>query len=261
MDAQELGRKRLEENLELIEDIVRFVARKHRLAPDLAEDLGGFVRLRLLERAGEVLGVFEGRSTLRTYLATVVERLYLDFQIQRWGKWRPSRPVERLGPIAVELDQLLHRDGRSFDEALGILRARHPKLPSREELAHFARAIPPRRTRPIFLDLEAVEGIEALPAPAAQSATESRAFERDRRATVRHTWTVLSSLWKSLPPEDRQLLQLRFERGLTVRRIAQQLGHSPRNLYARFDRLLGKMRRALERKGVRKSAVGTVIEP
>ena len=148
MDVTELGRQRFEENLDLIQGIVLFIARKHRLAPDVAEDLGGFVHVRLLERAGEVLGRFEGRSTLRTYLMTVIERLYLDFQVQRWGKWRPSRPVQRLGPIAVELDQLLHRDGRSFEEALTVLRERHPDLPSREDLAQFASALPPRRRRP-----------------------------------------------------------------------------------------------------------------
>ena len=51
--------------------------------------------------------LFEGRSQLRTYLITVVQRHFLDDRNARWGKWRPSSIARRIGPIAVLLDLLV----------------------------------------------------------------------------------------------------------------------------------------------------------
>ena len=44
----------------------------------------------------------------------VIQRLFLDARIAKWGKWRPSVSARRLGGVAVLLERLLTRDGLSL---------------------------------------------------------------------------------------------------------------------------------------------------
>jgi hypothetical protein len=55
--------------------------------------------LKLIENDYRILRSFEGLASLGTYLTTVIARLFLDFQIHEWGRWRPSAAATRLGPF------------------------------------------------------------------------------------------------------------------------------------------------------------------
>src|SRR6185369_9474972 len=72
-------------NLSLIERVVRFAASRQRLSAAETEDLGSLVRLRLIENNYAILERWEGRSSLATYLTTVVQRLILDERNKQWG--------------------------------------------------------------------------------------------------------------------------------------------------------------------------------
>ena len=85
-------------NLPVIDSVVRHVCRRHHLSAAEADDFGSEVRLHIIERNYEILRKFEGRSSLRTYLAVVVQRLFLDYRNRIWGKWRPSAEAQRRGP-------------------------------------------------------------------------------------------------------------------------------------------------------------------
>src|SRR5207245_8455844 len=76
--------------LALIERVIAWVCTRRCLRGSDAEDFASTVKLRFIENDYEILGRFEGRSSLKTYITAVVNHLYLDFQTQRFGKWRPS---------------------------------------------------------------------------------------------------------------------------------------------------------------------------
>ena len=107
-----------------IEAALAAACRSHRLAPDVADEFCSWARLRLLDHDQAILRKFEGRSTLRTFLLTVVQRLYLDWRNAEWGKWRPSADAQRIGPVAIELERLVLRDRLSYSEAAQTLAAR-----------------------------------------------------------------------------------------------------------------------------------------
>ena len=77
---------------------------RHRLRGADAEDFASCVKLRLIENDYEILGGSRARSTLKTYLTAVIQRLYLDYQVQRFGKWRPSALARKLGPVCLRLE-------------------------------------------------------------------------------------------------------------------------------------------------------------
>src|SRR5262245_61007781 len=93
-----------------VDRAIAFVVRRHRLAADTAEDFASVVHLRLLEHDCAVLRKFEGRSRLQTFLVVVVQRLFLDYRIALWGKWRPSAEARGLGPLGIKLDRLRSRE-------------------------------------------------------------------------------------------------------------------------------------------------------
>src|SRR3954468_11669757 len=98
-------------NLDTINELCGATARRYRLLPADAEEFAAVVRLRLIENDYDVLRKFRGESSLRTFLSVVIARYCLDYQVSRFGKWRPSARAKRLGPAAGGVGGLLWGDG------------------------------------------------------------------------------------------------------------------------------------------------------
>ena len=233
------------EHLDTIEQVVAFIARRHRLSPDEAEELGGEVRVKLLENDCEVLRAFEHRSSLRTFLTTVVERLFLDDRIAKWGKWRPSSKARRLGTTAVALEKMLTRDGLGLDEAIETLRTNHLVPESESDLRALESMLPVRDPRRVISDVIP----EDLPGQSAAD-VERLALMSDRASTFDRAHTALRAALAALPHQDRLLVQLHYEAGMKIADIARFLRVEQKPLYRRLERLLADLRGDLAAKGV-----------
>ena len=132
--AEKKARTLLVEQLGLIDDIVRFIGRRGHLKGEELEEFHSHAVLKLIDRNYAILRQFKQKSSLRTYLTVVVQRLLLDYHNQRWGKWRPSAKARRLGEEAIYLDRLLSRDGHSAVEAIEILKVNKRVTLSRKRL-------------------------------------------------------------------------------------------------------------------------------
>lgn len=229
--------------LKLIDSIVAFVCRRRSLPATEAEDLSQTVRLRLIENDYDVFARFEGRSSLRTYLTRVIERIYLDCQIRRWGKWRPSAKARRLGPVALRLEALRYRDRLSFDEACEALRSESNPTPSRDELHALWRALPRRASRSTALRIAAAL---AESGPSELERVEQEALAERIEVTLREALPRLSA-------HDVLILRLRFEDGFSVADIARGLGVAQKVLYRQLERVLKQLRRSLEANEVKRA--------
>ena len=236
--------------LKLIERVTAWVCSRRGLRGADAEDFASTVKLRLVENEYEVLGRFEGRSSLKTYLVAVINRLYLDHQIQRFGKWRPSAQARRLGPTAVRLESLLCRDGLSLDEACGVLET--SGAASREELQALSERLP-HHTRAAANPSSDAEPVEPGPGPAD---TVERA---ERQIVAEKTLLVLGKALGKLQPRDRLLLRMHVEGELSMADVAKALGEDQKALYKRRDSLFKSLRQELEANGVRQSDVSDLL--
>jgi RNA polymerase sigma factor for flagellar operon FliA len=230
-------------NLDLLRELVRSQARRGGLSDEDREELESYVRLRLVEQDYAILRRFEGRSTLRTYLTIVIQRLYFDFGNRNWGKWRPSAQARRLGPLAEALEGLLYRRGLSFDDACRLLLA-EPEWgkPTRRQIAELADHLPRRPSR-----RAAPAG--ASPCDEADQAPDPEhvAVRRDMAATV---GGALAAAFRRQPARDRLILRLRFVEGLSVPEIARALAVPAKPLYKRIEGLLAVLRADLRAAGV-----------
>jgi RNA polymerase sigma factor (sigma-70 family) len=229
------------EHLNLIDQLVRTTGRRRHLAAE-QDEFAGFVRVRLIEDDYAVLRKFQHRSSLRTYLAAVIERLSLDFCIERWGRWRPSAVADRLGPVAVLLERLVTRDGHPLDEAIQIVHASHASAMSPAALHGIWAQLPPRLTT-------SEVGEEAAAAVPSDQSSDSAVEDAERRTNIERLERTLRAALAAVPDQDRVLVALRFDQGLSIVQIAQLTGASVPTLHRRLDRTIKDLRRALTHAG------------
>jgi RNA polymerase sigma factor for flagellar operon FliA len=245
MDLERL----LLDNLPLIDRIVASICRRNRLTKEESEDFASVVRVKLIANGYEVLRAFSGKSSLGGYLVTVIQHAYRDHRNHLWGKWRPSAKAIELGPLAIRLDTMLHRDRMTLDEACA---AAPPE--DREEMRRLAPLLPPHTKRHI----EDVEQLEDL--PSAAPSPEAQLLDRERCEAAARLQQVLAEALRDLSDEDRSLVQLRFERGVKIASLARAYGVDARQLYRRWELLAKKLRKTLEGNGYDATQVAWALE-
>ena len=177
------GNERILAALPLVERIIGFIRRRNRLSVEESEDFASYVRLKLVERGPSIFGRFVGRSKLETYLAVVVQRLFLDFRRERRRRWEPplagSEAAEASDPVAAEED-------RAAAARMGVaLRQAIARLPEQDRVIvtlHFfegmslasVAAILALRQKPLYRRVERIldalrEGLESAGIAAAEA--------------------------------------------------------------------------------------------
>jgi RNA polymerase sigma factor for flagellar operon FliA len=230
----------LTENLPVVERAVAFACRRYALRPEDAEEFEAVVKLKLIENDYAILRSFEGRSSFATFIGIVVQRMAIDFRIHEWGKWHASAEAKRLGPLAIALERLLHREGRTIDEASAILRE------SRETLEGLAARLPQRPPRRRDVAIEDAEPTAITRPPDA----EELVFAGERRRTSEKVSTIMSALLSRVPDDEQLILQLRFEGGMTVAQIARALQIDQKLTYRRIERRMRELKEELLEAGV-----------
>jgi RNA polymerase sigma factor (sigma-70 family) len=246
------ARELLEANLALITRAVAFACRRYRFDPDDAEEFGAIVNLKLVDDDYAVLRSYEGRAGLATFLSVVIQRWALDFRIHEWGKWHPSAEAKRAGAVAVELEQILHRDGRTVEEALPFLRTKHAGV-TLDSLKAIAVKLPRRAPKRHDVPVE-----EAAPVSGPYD-IEDQARANDRRRTARHVATLLHDAIERRPEDLRLILQLRFVNGMTVAQIARALQREQKLLYRMLERCMHEIQDEIVAAGVRREDVLDLI--
>jgi RNA polymerase sigma factor (sigma-70 family) len=242
------------QNLGTIERIASFVARRNRLNEDDVSEFTQEVRVRLLEDDYAIIRKFRNRSSLSTYLTTVIARLFHHWRIAQWGKWRPSAEATRLGDKAIVVERLMTRDGYSLDETVKILTTPSSSQYTLGEIEAVYLRLPPRHPRPMFVsDEQSAEGIAVEPE------ADGRLEMRDGERSARTAASTIDELAPSMKPRDRLILQMRFRDALKVPDIAQRLNLDQKWVYKRLEQLCNTLRKRLEAAGVRRSDVGALL--
>lgn len=240
-------------SLDLIRRYVRHIGSRRHLNAQDVEEFEAEVHLKLIDDDYAVLRCFEGRSTLSTYLHTVILRAFRDFQTKRWGKWRPSAAARRQGQQAVELERLMHLEGQSFEAACAALSSSQGRPVDIAQLARIAASFPARQAK------RAAGAEILLELPARGGEPEAALRERERAETARRAERLLGEAIERLSPEDRMMIRLSYVEGVTVAGIAAALGLEQRPLYRAMERCLRDMRAYLEEHGLKPAEVADLL--
>lgn len=238
-------RKLLEENVGLVDRVTRRVCRRCGYPAGEVEDFASAVKLALVESDYAILRRYEGRSSLATYLGTVVQRLLADEHERTQGRWRPSSQAERLGPRALLVEDVISRQHRSLDEALLLARSVEPSI-TRRDVMDIADCLPQRASRPREVPLPD----EELRPLAAADRADAAAQDRELSNVSRRVRMLLGKTMSTWPAEDRRLVLLRFGSSFTIADIGRMLNLPQRPLYRRLESLLARLREVLVTAGV-----------
>ncbi len=247
------GEQRFIDELPLIERVIGSICRRRALGEDEAEDFASWVRVRLIDKDYAIVAKFQERSRFSTFMTTVIQHLFLDYRIAKWGKWRPSAKAKRLGREAVELERLIHRDGHAASEAVEVLWHNHRGQLAREDLERLVAEVPSRERRRFVGDAE----LEHLEAPGSSAERASRsAVEPFAEATG----NALGRALAELTARDRLVLKMHFQEGFTIADIARTLRLDAKALYPRIEQCKRQLRGFLEAEGITNERVAEVLE-
>jgi RNA polymerase sigma factor (sigma-70 family) len=228
------------EHAETIESVLAYIRRAHRLSADDGDEFASWSRLRLLENDCAILRKFQGLSSFKTFLVTVLQRLFLDWRIKEWGKWRPTADARRLGPVAIELERLVLRDDMEFEQAVQVLLSKGTAQSSGECDEIWGQLKQrPRRQR------ASSDELADLPAPPRDVVEEEQ-----RRVRAVAVVAALRKAIAALPPGDQLIVKLRFADRFTVARIAKLIDSEQKPLYRRYEQLWKQLRASMQACGV-----------
>jgi len=241
-------------NVDLIDRITAVVCRRNRLQPADADDFLSHVRTKLFENDCAILGKFEGRSAMSTYLTTVITRLFYHWRAAILGKWRPSAEAVRLGDKAILLERLLTRDGYSLDAAVRELTEGERAVMTRGELDAIHLRLQPRQPRPVLVSEEMSATV------AAPAAADDDLLRRDRDQRAHEVASALDCALQGFDAEDQMILRLRFWQALKVPEIAVRLHLDAKKLYKRIERLVARLRVCLTEHGIPHDVLADLVD-
>jgi RNA polymerase sigma factor (sigma-70 family) len=235
-----------------INKVVAYLCRKHHFQKEECEDFRSRVHVKLIDDDYGIIRKFQERSSLKTYLTTVISNEMKDFLNHLLGKWHSSAEAKRLGSVAVQLEKLL-RDGLSLDQAIRTLQTNHKVELSAQELVDMAARLPDRvhRQPPV--------GEEVLENHPSKDRTDSHAEEKEREAIRHKVLAALQEIREALPPEDQLILKMKGG-DFKIADIARILGLEQKPLYRRIERLFKDLREELERRGFGKKDLDGIFD-
>jgi RNA polymerase sigma factor (sigma-70 family) len=229
-------------NLCLIDKAIGYVCHRNRIGRDEEDEFGSYVKFKLIESNYSIIRKFEGRSAFSTYMTTVIHRMFFQYRVQMWGKWRPSAQARRLGDKGITLERLLTRDGHTYTEAVAILTAGRDSVFTAEEIEAIYARLPIRHPRPVLV--AAMENTDNL------RSIEPELFSGRRAVMARHTTATIDAAIAMMEPEDQLILRMRFWNGKKIPDIARALNVDRKKLYKRIGKLLVQLKLTLEGAGV-----------
>jgi DNA-directed RNA polymerase specialized sigma24 family protein len=179
------------EHLVWINRVSAMTCSQHGIWGPEAEDFAASIRLKLMEDDYAIIRKHRGESTLKTYLATVVQRQFHDYLREKRGRWRASAAARRLGPPAPDLEALVYRDGLRLDQAGERLRASGRTALSDRELRGLLKELPerePMRPKEVPTDVVLDDQEARERADDRVTAAEAEAHQEQMRGVPWRSW-------------------------------------------------------------------------
>jgi RNA polymerase sigma factor (sigma-70 family) len=227
----------------LIEGIVTRVRNRLRADEEEADTVESRVKLKLFADDYMIVRNFKHRSSFRSYLTTIVTRTFHDLRVERFGKWHHSAAALRLGPLALELERMIYKEGYAPSEAISVLLTAHPEI-SPVALEHLLEELPVKQRRPSKVPMEDVSAMLSTDPDDILWITGERLRLSERTAMV------VRRFMDNLEESDRTLLQLFFEAELKISTIARMYKKDQKTLYRRRNDLLAQLRKELFGAGI-----------
>ena len=190
----------------------------------------------------------DGSAAFSTWLTVVVHNLCLDWRRKEFGRPWLFRSIARLSQLHCEVYRRRYEEGLSLDDTFFSLRPNFPGLTMQQLAAaekHVRESLNSRQlwligTRKSQLQRQQ-SSIDVIDSPVNEPADprpsqESVMVDREREDRLRR-------VLRELPKEERLLIRLRFQQGLSLQEIATLTGlGDAQRVHRRIAGILEKLR-------------------
>jgi len=256
------------------------LARRRFADPHTVDESLVFTTEKLEAQNWKRLRAYQGKSSLKTYLTRLVLRLFEDFARRKYGRLRPPEWLSAQGSLWVEVFKLLCHERMTRFDAIGHLTDTAPGRRSAEVIEEVMDAIQARLphcgkahagedpTEPDDLDKSYSEaGAARAQTPESLVAALERVSILESLATLFGTETEQNAAASSdaggfelrllkaidqlkLKTEERLLLKMVFQDGLSVSDAGRLLAWTPDKAHGKLRRLTAGIRRAFDKAGL-----------
>lgn len=171
-----------------------------------------------------------GPASFRTWLRAVVRNLCLDWRRREFGRHRVFESIQRLPALEREVFHAVFEQGFSVTEAFLSLRGKSPALEERqveEAVEGVRRILTPRQLWLLQADRPELPA-GALDPDGTGTPPDERIVDSRPNPESLAAWneeqTNLSRALAGLSKDDRLILRLRYERELTLDKVAKVTG-------------------------------------
>ena len=202
------------------------------------------------------LQTYQGRSALSTWLVPLARNSAIDHVRKRLGRQLIPDEIRAMGETAVQIYQLYYLEGLSLEAVIHRMGASSNHLNHEtvvEHLSDIENRLHPRtlrtlsyRTHAMALGETSAKLLEFLDSMRNemedQSARESPEYSM-MEAEARQTVARVLSMVEQLSPDEREVLTLHYQEGLTAKEIATRIQvDGPRKVYLILERIMRKLR-------------------
>lgn len=239
--------KFFEDNLKHIEAATNAVCARRGIFSDDAEEFSSHVKLKLIENDYRIISSFEGKSSLRTYLHTVINRLFIDLKRHEQKRWRASEGAKRMGEIAVKLEELICKQSYPFEEAYTILCTNNNMTTPINRDEAYEIALKLRERTPVPHNKNDEEALSRTPSDGIHpdEAILKKEFSKTKTALEE----VVSEIESDITPEDRLMLKMKFKDNFKVSEIARGLSLERVKVDRRIKSILTDFKKEILKRG------------
>jgi RNA polymerase sigma factor (sigma-70 family) len=242
------------DNLKQINEAISIICRKHCMGSDEEKDFAQHVHLQLIENDYKKIRAYKGNSKFKTYLHTVISRIFID---QVRSKWHPSAEARKMGETAVKLEKLVYRNQYEVQEACQILAADPATVidenTAREMLCKLSLRTP--RLTPLGDSEERLTRV-IDPAPDPETRTAQKQLLQKKQKIL----SLLGGVILSLSGEDKLLIKMLYISDHRISEIARLLGKDDRQLYRRSQAILRNMRALMGDAGIGEGEIREILD-
>ncbi len=236
------------ETLERIEAICR----RRFFDPNEADECFIFVLDGLKADDYKRLRSFKGRSSLKTFIYTLVNSLATDFSRRKYGRRRLPETIKRLGELAQAVYRLVCWQRYSWSDAYeivsleGLFKGGFGGFLKETEPVKEA----PCRQNPYFVSTDNDQTWTPEPAGLEPNPLESLLAKMEQEDRVRAAG-IIRAVSASLSEEDRLLISLVYGSGHSAALAGKSVGLKPATARKRLKRILTLFKTGLLAQGIR----------
>ncbi len=242
--------------------LIYSIIRRHLMTEDEDEIRSVFVDILKDFYDGE-LALYRGDAPLSSWLIVSTRSRAVDAARKRYGRVRPPEGFDKLGSFDKKVWQLFYMDGLPIEIVIHTLAWMGLSTDVEQilkSIQQIERTISKRYLEKLDEESRGRK-FSAGSVPLLRYLVQQRMDydEKSNAGTVECEMEEqkvlddsnrLRELVSALPEDEREIIFLRFERGMSARRMAAELGvNSPRRVYTLINNILKKLRSGMADKG------------